>query len=89
MTKAEQYRNRAAELRTRAKNETSPLIRSEWENLAKAYIHLAEQADRNSRLDDMVSQQQAPHPDGGYSNQQHQQQQQQQQQPLKEERDEK
>jgi hypothetical protein len=86
MTKAEQYRNRAAELRTRAKNETSPLIRSEWENLAKAYIHLAEQADRNSRLDDMVAQQQAPHPDGGYSNQ-HQQQQ--QQQPLKEERDKK
>jgi hypothetical protein len=81
MTKAEQYRERAAELRTRAKSETSPLIRSEWENLAKAYIHLAEQADRNSQLDDMVNQQQGPHAEGGYADQH--QQQQQQPQPLK------
>ncbi len=51
MTTADQYRARAAELFTRARNETSPMIRSEWENLAKSYLHLAEQADRNSRTD--------------------------------------
>lgn len=73
MTTADQYRARAAELLRRARNETSPMIRSEWENLAKSYRHLAEQADRNSRMD-IVSPQRWP-TDG------HAQQQQQQQQP--------
>ena len=51
MALADQYRARAAELSARAQGETARAIRLEYENLALAYLRLAEQADRNSRTD--------------------------------------
>ena len=72
MTTEEKYRAQAAELLMRARNEASPMIRSEWENLAKSYIHLAEQAERNSRTD-IVYQVPQQSPSGGHAVQQQQQ----------------
>lgn len=51
MTPATHYRTLAARLRTRAKIEESPQLRAEWDHLAKCYIRLAEQADRNAQTD--------------------------------------
>jgi hypothetical protein len=51
MTPAEQYRALAAQLHSRARDAESTRVRAEWENLAQCYIRLAEQADRNDRLD--------------------------------------
>lgn len=51
MTPAEQYRTLAAQLRSRACAADNVRIRAEWEHLAQCYIRLAEQADRNDRLD--------------------------------------
>jgi hypothetical protein len=51
MTAAEQYRVRAAELRAMAEQGTSPTQRQLFESLAQAYMHLANQADRNSSTD--------------------------------------
>jgi len=51
MTAGDQYRVKAAELRARALQETSPAIQAELENLAIAYLRLAEQAERNSITD--------------------------------------
>ena len=44
MSRAEQYLNLAAEVRARADREDSPMIKAEWENLAKTYVRLAEQS---------------------------------------------
>jgi hypothetical protein len=51
MTPAEQYRILAAGLRARARTVDSAALAAEWEHLADCYIRLAEQADRNERLD--------------------------------------
>lgn len=51
MTTGDDYRIKAAELRARARLETDPVVGAEWESLARAYLRLAEQAERNSRLD--------------------------------------
>ena len=51
MTTAEQYRARAAELRAMAEKGTSTTQRQLFESLAQAYLHLAQQADRNSSTD--------------------------------------
>jgi hypothetical protein len=51
MPAGDHYRARAAELSAKAQAETAPAIRVEYENLAFAYLRLAEQADRNSRTD--------------------------------------
>jgi hypothetical protein len=51
MTPAEQYRTLAAQLRARAQKEESRQIRAEWEHLARCYVRLAEQADRNGQTD--------------------------------------
>jgi hypothetical protein len=51
MAAGDQYRGRAAELSAKAQWETDPGIRIEYENLALAYLRLAEQADRNARAD--------------------------------------
>ena len=45
------YRVRAAELRTSAKKETRRDLTEEFEELARAYLILAEMAERNGRLD--------------------------------------
>ena len=82
MTNADQYRARAADLLARSKRETDPIIRSEWQHLARSYLHLAEQADRNSRAD-IVYETPQQRPATGMQQEHQQQQQQQQQQPQK------
>jgi hypothetical protein len=47
----DKYRARALELLARAEIETDPQIRAEFENLAAAFLRLAEQAERNSHFD--------------------------------------
>lgn len=51
MTTGDEYRVKAAELRARARRETDAAINGELLSLARAYLRLAEQADRNQRLD--------------------------------------
>ena len=43
--RAEQYRTLAEDVRTRAAKEANPIVKAEWENLAKTYLRLAKQAD--------------------------------------------
>ena len=45
------YLLRAAELSARAQIETDPADKLEFENLARAYLRLAKQAERNSQTD--------------------------------------
>jgi hypothetical protein len=47
MALAQDYRLKAAEFHARARSELGPLLRLQYENLARAYLRLAEQADRN------------------------------------------
>jgi hypothetical protein len=51
MAAGDQYRIKAAESHARARGETSLLLRAEYENLARAYLRLAEQAERNALFD--------------------------------------
>lgn len=51
MRPQDQYRIKAAELAAKAKQQTSPALRSELDNLARGYLRLAEQAKRNSQID--------------------------------------
>ena len=48
MTTADVYREKATDMAARALADTSPLGKAEYERLASGYMHLAEQADRNS-----------------------------------------
>ena len=45
LNRAEQYRTLAEDVRTRAAKEPNPIVKAEWENLAKTYLRLAKQAD--------------------------------------------
>ena len=47
MTTGEHYRTRARELLALAQTQASDHLRDEFENLAAAYLRLAEQADRH------------------------------------------
>jgi len=47
----DQYRIKAASFHARALCTRSPRLRTQYENLSKAYLRLAEQADRNDRAD--------------------------------------
>jgi hypothetical protein len=47
MTQRQQYLLRAAELSAKAQTESAGADKSEFENLARAYLRLAEQAERN------------------------------------------
>ena len=49
MSPARQYRNLAAQLRAKAQGEEDRQVRAEWEHLARCYIRLAEEAERNGR----------------------------------------
>ena len=49
MTAGDSYRKLAAELRAKAKRETSVHVALELEHLALCYLRLAEQADDNRR----------------------------------------
>lgn len=51
MSPADRYRALAADLRSRAIQEQSPLLREQWAHLSQCYLRLAEQADQNSRAD--------------------------------------
>jgi hypothetical protein len=49
MAAGDQYRIKAASFHARAQFTTSPRLRAQYENLSKAYLRLAEQADRNEQ----------------------------------------
>ena len=51
MTSGDDYLFRAAEFFAKAESETDLEIRAEFENLARAYLRLAEQAIRNAQTD--------------------------------------
>jgi hypothetical protein len=51
MSVGDQYRAKALELFAIAETEIERSIQNDFENLARAYFCLAEQADRNARLD--------------------------------------
>ena len=48
MKPGDEYRAKALEFLAKAETENSPLMRAEFENLAVAYLRLAEQAERSS-----------------------------------------
>ena len=50
MAPGDAYRAWALELLARAEVETDPETRAEFENLAAAFLRLAEQAERNTKL---------------------------------------
>lgn len=51
MSPSDRYRALAAHLRTRAAQEQSAMLRTQWAKLAQCYVRLAGQADQNSRTD--------------------------------------
>jgi hypothetical protein len=51
MGSGDHYRVKAADMNARAKSEPNPFIRAEYENLALAYLRLADQAERNATTD--------------------------------------
>jgi hypothetical protein len=51
MGPGDEYRVKALEFRAMASCEINPSVRAEFENFARAYMRLAEQAERNSQLD--------------------------------------
>lgn len=51
MTAGDHYRSKAVEFRAKAQVESDPRRKAEFEHLARAYLRLAEQAERNSHLD--------------------------------------
>jgi hypothetical protein len=63
MSSADQYRARAADMTAKAKVESNPVLRAQFENLCRAYLRLAEQAERNA-LTDLVYETPLPAPRG-------------------------
>ena len=51
MTPGEQYRLKSAELEAKAR-QSEPHLRAELEQLARSYLRLAAQADRNNQASD-------------------------------------
>jgi len=51
MGSANEYRIKAAELIARATRENDRALRADYENLARSYLRLAEQAERNKKID--------------------------------------
>ncbi len=51
MSVADVYRATAAELSAKACSETDERMQREWGALARAYMRLAEQAERNAKFD--------------------------------------
>jgi hypothetical protein len=86
VTAAGLYRSRAADCDARARAESDPLVRAEWENMARWYRRLAEQAAKNAQTD--VVYENPPERPGAVQPQQQQQQQQQQQKPREGDKDE-
>ena len=51
MTPADDYRAKAAHLRALARVEAKSRVGREYDRMARAYVRLAEQAERNSHTD--------------------------------------
>jgi hypothetical protein len=51
MAQGDQYRIKAAKFHAEANHETRPVLRRSLESLARAYLRLAGQADRNAETD--------------------------------------
>jgi hypothetical protein len=51
MNAGDDYRGKAVEFRAKAQVESDPKRKAEFEHLARAYLRLAEQAERNGQLD--------------------------------------
>ena len=51
MDRRDAYLSKAAELSELAKNAPYAALKAEFEGLARAYLYLADQAERNSHLD--------------------------------------
>jgi hypothetical protein len=51
MSRAEQYRHLATDVRSRASRESNPILKAEWENLAETYVRLAEQSGDERGMD--------------------------------------
>jgi hypothetical protein len=51
MTSGDHYRAKAAEFHAQAQCVTSPPIKKQFEDLSRAYLRLAEQADRNATIE--------------------------------------
>jgi len=51
MPAGDEYRNKAAEIMEKAKDEADPRLCAELAKLVYAYLRLAEQADRNALTD--------------------------------------
>lgn len=51
MSLAGEYRNKAAAMAAMARRESNPTRRTEFENLERAYLRLALQADKNAKAD--------------------------------------
>ena len=51
MSSPDEYRIKAAELSAAARKETNLAIQMELENIARGYLRLAEQADKNAKTD--------------------------------------
>ncbi len=62
MTPGDQYRARAVEFEAKAKCESNPTTQAEFENLARSYRRLAEQADRNAQPDVVYEPPPSPRP---------------------------
>ena len=54
MSRAEQYKHLATDVRNRASRESNPMLKAEWENLAETYVRLAEQSDDEWDTDDLT-----------------------------------
>jgi hypothetical protein len=48
MSRAEEYRSLASDVRVRAANESSALMQAQWEILAETYVRLAEQSENHN-----------------------------------------
>jgi len=51
MPSGDDYRVKAADMNAKARRERDPRARAEYENLALAYLRLADQADKNALVD--------------------------------------
>ena len=60
MTHGNAYRAKANEFMAKAKNESNPALRLQYEQFAQSYLRLAEQADRNQRTDIVYETPQSP-----------------------------
>ena len=55
MTRAQEYRHLADQVRTRARKANSRKLATEWEHLANCYALIAKQTERNEKTDQVAS----------------------------------